>query len=129
MRCMYSRFLREAAEVLDKSALTNAADIFDEEVKAIRELELTMLPDDFPNMAEIRRILIETNQIQESMHTDYRQRLHELDERLKKSVTGSIHDDYVKYSTQIPKVQVAIQRVHDLESKAWEEIRSARVKD
>jgi hypothetical protein len=129
VRCMYSRFLREAAEVLNKPALTEAADIFDEEIKKIRELELMMLPDEFPSMAEIRRNFIESNQVQEAMNSDYQRRLRELGERMEKTLTGSIADDYKKYSKQIPKVQAAIQAVHDLESKAWEQIKSARIKD
>jgi hypothetical protein len=80
-------------------------------------------------MAEMRRNFIESNQVQEAMNSDYQRRLRELGERMEKTLTGSIADDYKKYSKQIPKVQAAIQAVHDLESKAWEQIKSARIKD
>jgi hypothetical protein len=125
VRCMYSRFLREAGEVLDNSALSRAADIFDEEVKAIRELELAMLPDELPNMAYIRRIVLETNEVQEAMTDDYRHRLRYLDERLKSAVMDSTHEDYKIYSPYVPKVQAAIQEVYDLELKAWQIVKSA----
>jgi hypothetical protein len=124
VRCMYSRFLREAAEVLSQPAFDRAANTFDMEVNAIRELELAMLPDEFPNMAEIRKILIESNEVQERMSSDYQQKLRSLDDRLKKAVAFAIRDDYLSYSARIPKVQAAIQLVYELESKAWEQIES-----
>jgi hypothetical protein len=124
VRCMYSRFLREAAEALNKPMLNEASSIFDEETRAIRELELTMLPDELPNLAQIRRIFIETNRVQETMEGDYRHCIRELDDKLKASVNAAIHYDYIKYPPQIPKVQAAIQKVFDLESKAWTQIKS-----
>jgi hypothetical protein len=124
VRCMYSRFLKEAAEALNKPMLNEASSIFDEEIKAIRELELTMFPDELPNLAQIRRIFVETNRVQEKMDGNYRQRIRELDEELKTSVSGAIHDDYAQYPPQIPKVQEAIQRVYDLELRAWAQIKS-----
>jgi hypothetical protein len=124
VRCMYSRFMREAAEALNKPMLNEASSIFDEEIKAIRELELAMLPDELPNLAQIRRTFIETNRVQEKMESNYRHRIRELDEQLKASVSAAIHDDYAKYPPQIPKVQAAIQRVYDLEKRAWAQIKS-----
>jgi hypothetical protein len=123
VRCMYSRFLREAAEVLKATTLIEAANTFDEEIKAIRELELAMLPDELPNMAQIRRIFLETNRVQENMEGDYRRRMRELDEQLKTAVSAARRDDYEMYLPQIPKVQAAIQKVHDLEAKAWTQIK------
>jgi hypothetical protein len=120
---MYSRFLREAAEVLKATTLIEAANTFDEEIKAIRELELAMLPDELPNMAQIRRIFLETNRVQENMEGDYRRRMRELDEQLKTAVSAARRDDYEMYLPQIPKVQAAIQKVHDLEAKAWTQIK------
>jgi hypothetical protein len=124
VRCMYSRFLKEAAEALNKPMLNEASSIFDEEISAIRELESTMLPDELPNLAGIRRIFIETNRVQETMEDDYRHRIRELDDELKASVSAAMHDDYTRYSPQIPKVQAAIQKVFDLESTAWAQIKS-----
>jgi hypothetical protein len=125
VRCMHSRFLREAAEVLKTPALSGAADTFDEEIKAIRELEHAILPDELPNLTQIRRIFIESNRVQEGMEGDYRYRIRELDDQLKTAVSDAKLDDYKRYSPQIPKVQNAIQRVYDLESKAWIQTRSA----
>nr|MDO8098617.1 BtrH N-terminal domain-containing protein [Candidatus Njordarchaeota archaeon] len=124
VRCMYSRFLREAAEVLNKPMLNKAADIFDEEIRAIRELELAMLPEELPNLAEIRRTFIETNMVQEKMESNYRHNIRELDDRLKAAIGAAKDDDYTKYRPFILKVQAAIEKVYDLESKAWTQVKS-----
>jgi hypothetical protein len=124
VRCMYSRFLKEAAEALNKPTLNKAASLFDEEITAIRELEQTMLPDELPDLALIRRIFIETNTVQEKMESNYRHRIRELDEQLKTAISAAMQDDYTRYPPQIPKVQAAIQKVYDLESKAWAQIKS-----
>jgi hypothetical protein len=124
VRCMYSRFIREAAEALNKPLLNEAANTFDEEIKAIRELELAMLPDELPNLAEIRRTFIETNLVQEKMESNYRHHIRELDDRLKASINSAKDDDYARYPAQIPRVQAAIEKVYDLESKAWTQIKS-----
>jgi hypothetical protein len=128
VRCMYSRFLREAAEALTEPILDKAASMFDEEISAIRELELAMLPDEFPNIAQMRKIIVETNIVQEEMEGNYRQRMRELDDRLKAVVSAAIRDDYAMYPPQIPKVQAAIQKVFGLESRAWEHIQTARLR-
>jgi hypothetical protein len=124
-RCMYARFLREAAGALNMPALSEAASTFDEEIKAIRELEQYMLPDGLPNLAQIRRILVQINATQEKMESNYRHAIRELDEQLKTSAHAAIQDDYERYAPQIPKVQVAIQNIYDLESSAWAQIKSA----
>jgi hypothetical protein len=124
VRCMYSRFLSEAAEVLKKPALGEAASIFDGEIVAIRELERAMLPDELPNLAQIRRIFIETNRVQEKMEGNYRHHMRELDEQLKTAVRAAIYEDYADYQSHIPEVQQKIQRVYDLESKAWARIKA-----
>jgi cell division protein ZapA (FtsZ GTPase activity inhibitor) len=125
VRCMYSRFLRETAEELNKPMLNEAAGIFDQEITAIRELEQAMLPDELPNLAQIRRIFIETNAVQEKMESNYRHRIRELDEQLKTATNTAKQDDYTRYPPHIPKVQAAIQKVYDLELKAWAQIKSA----
>jgi cell division protein ZapA (FtsZ GTPase activity inhibitor) len=124
-RCMYSRFLREAAEALNKPALNDAASMFDEETKAIRELERLMLPDELPNFAQIRRTLIRLNGVQEKMESNYRHTIRELDQELKNATSAAIQDDCKKYAPQIPMVQAAIQKVYDLELRAWTKIKSA----
>jgi len=123
-RVMYSRFLKEASEVLHQPKLAEVARIFEDEVQAIRELESTILPDELANMARIREIFIESNRIQEQMPNDYRQRLRELDDKMRAAVNAAKENDYKKYAPQVPKVQEAIQKVHDLESKAWNQVKA-----
>jgi hypothetical protein len=125
VRCMYARFLREAAEALNKPALSEAAGTFDEEINAIRELEQVMLPDELPNFAQIRRTFIRMNTAQEKMESNYRHAIRELDEEVKTATCAAIQDDYGRYAQQIPKVQAAIQKVYDLETRAWAQIKSA----
>nr|MDO8132961.1 DUF4872 domain-containing protein [Candidatus Njordarchaeum guaymaensis] len=123
-RTLYSRFLKEAAETLQQPKLEEASKMFEEDVEVIRELENTMLPDELPNIAQIRNVFLETNRNQEEMSKNYRQRLRELDEELKASIKAAKTEDYTRYAPQVQKVQAAIQKVYDLEAKAWAYIQS-----
>jgi len=62
--------------------------------------------------------------VQEKMESNYRHNIRELDDRLKAAIGAAKDDDYTKYRPFILKVQAAIEKVYDLESKAWTQVKS-----
>jgi hypothetical protein len=62
-RPMYARFLREAHALTGERRLLEAAELYDRSGEAISALGVTLLPDEAPALARIRRLLLEKDHL------------------------------------------------------------------
>jgi len=123
-RILYKDFLREAGELLNNGGLLKASEIFEDIIVKIRELERLILPDDLPNIAKFREMFLKSNEITEKAEEDYQKQLKKLDEETNKIIKEATKEApaWKNYVSQIDK---GIQEWHDIESKAWEIIKSS----
>jgi len=62
-RPMYAEFLREAASMLEKPGLEEAASLFEDSAMVWSEIAALALPDSWPSLARIRELSYEKNRI------------------------------------------------------------------
>ncbi|MHA1302937.1 MAG: BtrH N-terminal domain-containing protein [Candidatus Heimdallarchaeaceae archaeon] len=117
-RRMYTRFLEEAYDIVQREELQKAADIYHHATQIWDEIAILYLPEEFPAMKETRLLMLETNSIQEEAKPSYQRELKKIDDRLKDIRKDSIKEAS-NYSRYIPALQEAIQRAYELEKEAW----------
>lgn len=117
-RILYRDFLKEAGRLLNNDGLLEASEIFDEIITKIRNIEELILPDNLPNLGELRRLFLKSNEITENGAKDYQTQLKKIDEK-SKTVQEKALKEMDSWKGQIPKIDKSIQEWADFETKAW----------
>ena len=123
-RPVYKEFLEEAGELLNNDGLLKAAELFGEVTDKIRDLEETILPDDLPNIAKLREVFLKSNKIQEAGEKDYQKQLKALDDQTEEVIKGA-RKEADKWKDHIPQIDKGIKAWHEVESKAWQVVKSS----
>ncbi len=123
-RILYRDFLNEAGELLTNDGLLKAAELFDDIVTKVRELQTIILPDDLPNIAKLRKLFLKSNQVTEAGTKDYQKQLKKIGEEIEEA-TNNAKKEADTWRERIPNVDKSIQEWSDLETKAWETIRNS----
>lgn len=115
-RDLYAAFLREAAEVLDRPALTEVAEHYDRAAEAWRHLGAALLPDDVPLLRETRELLLERHRRFLDSGTQALDDLEATDERLSSLRGESLSEREIEsiYSS----VADGVRTIRDIESEA-----------
>ncbi|MFX1357675.1 MAG: BtrH N-terminal domain-containing protein [Promethearchaeota archaeon] len=123
-RILYHDFLNEAGELLNNVGLLKAADVYEEVILKIRELQRVLLPDDLPNLAKLRVLFQKSNDIVEKGAKDYQKQLVKVDEEIEKAQEGALKEADA-WRERIPEINKGIQEWCELETKAWDIIKKA----
>jgi hypothetical protein len=123
-RILYQDFLKEAGELLKNDSLLKAADVYNDIVLKIREVEHVILPEDLPNMALLRELYQKSGDITEKGEKDYQKQLAKLDEEVGPALEEALNETDA-WRKRISQLDKEIQEWYDLETKAWEIIKSA----
>ncbi|MFX1589088.1 MAG: DUF4872 domain-containing protein, partial [Promethearchaeota archaeon] len=123
-RILYHDFLKEAGELLNNVRLLKAADVYEEVILKIRELQRVLLPDDLPNLAKLRVLFQKSNDIVEKGAKDYQKQLVKVDEEIEKAQEGALKEADA-WRERIPEINKGIQEWFELETKAWDIIKKA----
>jgi hypothetical protein len=123
-RILYRDFLKEAGELLHNDGLLKAADVYDDVIVKLREVEHIILPDDLPNIAQLRQIFQKSSDITEKGDKDYQKQLVKIDEEGEKAQEGALKE-VDAWRARIPEIDKGIQEWYELETKAWESINDA----
>ncbi|MFX1566855.1 MAG: BtrH N-terminal domain-containing protein [Promethearchaeota archaeon] len=123
-RILYRDFLKEVGELLKNDSLLKAADVYDDIIIKLREVEHLILPDDLPNIAKLRALYQKSGDITEKGEKDYQKQLAELDKQVESVLKGALKETNA-WRERIPQIDKGIQEWSDLETKAWEIIKSA----
>ena len=127
-RILYREFLKEAGKLLNNDGLLKAAEIFDEIINKIRNIEELILPDDLPSLGELRKLFLKSNEITENCAKDYQKQLKNIDEK-SNSVQESALKEMDRWKSQIPKIDKSIQEWAECETKAWNIIKNSIKKE
>ena len=123
-RILYRDFLKEAGELLSNDGLLKAADVYDDVIAKIREIERVILPDDLPNIAKLRELFQKSSEITESGAKDYQKQLANLSDETEKAQEGAL-EEADAWRERIPEINKGIQEWCELETKAWEIIKKS----
>lgn len=123
-RILYRDFLKEAGELLNNDGLLKAADVYDNIIIKLREVEHQILPDDLPNIAKLRELYLKSGDITEKGEKDYQKQLVKIDEEAQIALEGALKETN-SWRQRIPKIDKGIQEWYDLETNAWEIIKDA----
>ncbi|MBN1802188.1 MAG: BtrH N-terminal domain-containing protein [Candidatus Lokiarchaeota archaeon] len=123
-RILYRDFLKEAGEMLNNNGLKTAAEKFDEVTRVIRDLECTLLPDGLENLGKMRKLFLKSNEITEKGEKDYQKQLRKINEQMETIMVGAL-DEIREWKKLIPEIDNYIKDWADLETKAWEMVKSS----
>ncbi|MFW9819907.1 MAG: DUF4872 domain-containing protein, partial [Candidatus Thorarchaeota archaeon] len=123
-RILYRDFLKEAGELLNNDGLLKSAEVYDDIIVKLREVEHLILPDDLPNIAQLRELYQKSGDITEKGEKDYQQQLAKLEEKVEPALKGALNEIDV-WRERIPQINKGIQEWSELETKAWEIIKNA----
>ena len=112
-RQIYTDFLREAGELMDNDAILIASDEFEAIVDVWHQIANGLLPDDYPTLAELRKIQWSVNEILETQGLNAL----ELAEKKSKRVPDLLEE---AAKSEIPRFMEFIQPVRDLLKEASE---------
>jgi hypothetical protein len=123
-RILYRDFLKEAGALLRNDSLLKAADVYDDIILKLRKVEHLILPEDLPNMAELREFYQKSGDITEKGEKDYQKQLAKLDKEIEPALEGALKEAN-SWRERIPQINKGIQEWCNLETKAWKIIKSA----
>ncbi len=123
-RNLYKDFLQEAGELLNNDGLLKASEIFEDVIIKIKELESLILPDDLPNIANLRKLFLISSEVTEKGEPDYQRQLKKINAQTDEVIKGCMKE-VNSWKEYIPKIDKGIQEWSDLETKAWETIRNS----
>lgn len=121
-RALYADFLREAAEILDRSALTDAADLFGEAADLWHSLPNALLPDSVPAYARARELMRRRHAEFLARGSDAFEDLRSIEEELSKTAEeaaatelsdGEIQELYSRIADSLEAIEVAEGRAFD----------------
>lgn len=127
-REMYANFLKEAALVLDRPALTEAATQFRSSARAWDELSGMLLPDDAPVLGETRRLMLKKHHLFLEQGEAALEEMRVIDERLveiKEQVSKEFPLTQAEVVSMREGLSQQIMRIHDLEKEAVEALQAA----
>jgi len=123
-RIIYRDFLKEAGELLSNDGLLKAADVYDDIIVKIREIERILMPDDLTNIAKLRELFQKSGEITEKGAKDYQKQLAKLNDETENAQEGAL-EEAEAWKDGIPELDKGIQEWCDLETKAWELIKKS----
>ena len=83
-RPMYSRFLRNASEILNESKLVDVAELYEASGRAWSEIAELALPDDWPALKGIKELAVEKNEVFEQLPPGALKRMLEINDESSK---------------------------------------------
>jgi hypothetical protein len=122
-RTMYARFLDEASQIISKPSLKEVAEMMRQSAGIWSQIAAGLLPDSWPDLRRMRQLMFEKNQLfeeQEPGALDAMLKMNrEFDELMAKAV-----EDLGRSPAFLSDVQRSILRCHEVESQAFQRLRS-----
>lgn len=108
-RPMYARFLKEAANILNKPALLEAAELFEASGKLWSNTATEALPDSWSSLKRIRELMMENNRIFEEQGEGALERMKEIGKEMNDVMASASRE----LSSKKKELTVLLQAVQD----------------
>jgi len=124
-RTMYARFLKESSPILNKPALNEVVEIFENSGRGWKEIAAAALPDSWTPLKRIRELSFEKNRIFEEQEPGALEKMRkintELDDLAKKAVGDLEKKDTVPL---VARLKEKILECYEIESEAFQKLES-----
>jgi hypothetical protein len=120
-RDVYAAFLVEAADILVKPGLVQAAERFRESVAAWERLSQALLPDDTPPLGTIRQLMLERRDVFYEQGSAGLERIQAIDaelDELRRRMENEFPLDSAGAVTFRERLAEHVQAIHDIEAQA-----------
>ncbi len=124
-RQIYRDFLEEAGHIMQNDGLLKAAEQFREIVNLWREIANKLLPDEYPSLAELRKIQWTVNEEFESKGVAALERARRLTERVPALLDEAAKSEIPHFNEFIPKVRALLEQVSEMERETMQNLASA----
>ncbi len=119
-RPMYADFLREAAALLNKPGLEEAASLFGDSAKVWSEIATLALPDSWPSLAKVRKLCFEKNRLFEEQKQDALTEMLRIEEKMASFMNTIEKEMETKdISGLLGKLQNKINKLYIAEEEAF----------
>lgn len=127
-RPLYAGFLEEAAVILEKPSLKDAALLFRESAAAWQALSAALLPDGVDLFRETRELMVRRHRLFLNRGNDAREEMVQIDARLEElraAATADFPLDPAGVAAMRERIAERVMAVHDVESEAVSALREA----
>jgi hypothetical protein len=114
-RQIYRDFLEEAGQLLSNTGILRAAEKFDEIVFLWREIANSLLPEDYPALAQLRKIQWAVNQEFETKGINALERARQLTQPVPQLLDEAAESEIPHFARFIPYVQSLLSQVSEME--------------
>jgi hypothetical protein len=124
-RPMYAKFLEEASSILNRPALKEIAELFEDSGKVWSEIATAALPDSWFRLKRIRELSFEKNRIFEESKPEALEKMRkiniEIENLLKREEEESVNKDL---ASLLANLQEKILKCYKIEKEAFESLKS-----
>lgn len=131
-RDVFAAFLLEAAQILDKPGLAEAAEHFQASAAAWEDLSQALLPDDVPPLGKTRALMLERRDVFYQQGNDGLERIQAIDEdlaSLRQEMEHNFPLDESGAAAFRERLAGRVQAVHDIEERAVSRMQAAMAGD
>ena len=122
-RPIYAQFLREASTLLDKPALNEVAEMFEDSGKAWSEIAEAALPESFPNLKRIRELSLKKNEIFEKQKPGAQKKMQKINLELDDLIMDAVEDlKKVNPSPLLSDLSQKILKCYKIENKVFQRL-------
>jgi len=121
-RQIYRDFLEEAGHIMQNDGLLKAAEQFREIVSLWREIANSLLPDEYPSLAELRKIQWTVNEEFESKGVVALDRARKLTEKVPALLDEAAKSEVTHFDEFIPKVRALLEQVSAMERETMQNL-------
>ncbi len=124
-RPMYAQFLKEVSSMLDRSDLSDVAELFESSGKAWSEVANTALPDSWPTLKKIRELLFEQSRVFEEQKPGTLENLMEINQEfddLRHVAAKNLQEDDI--APLLVNLREKILESYEIEKKAFQMLKN-----
>jgi len=114
-RQIYRDFLEEAGLIMKNDGILRAGERFEEIVRLWRDIACSLLPDEMPALAELRKIQWTVNEESETKGVKALDRARKLAERVPSLLDEAAKSEIPHFLEFVPRVQSLLEEVSDME--------------
>lgn len=123
-RQIYRDFLEEAGHIMQNDGILKAAEQFGEIVNLWREIANGLLPDEYPSLAELRKIQWTVNEEFEGKGIAALDKARKLTQKVPALLDEAAKSEIPHFTEFIPKVRTLLEQVSEMERETMQNLAS-----
>ena len=116
-RPMFARYLKEVHEHFPLTGLDAVISKYEESARIWSEIAVRLLPDEYPNLRQVRKWILEQNRIGENQPPGALDRIHEINHKIDANI-DQIMAEVAEAPVFLPRTQEWILQLYEVEREA-----------